>query len=168
MLGSSLIPQPYAALARVAAVALVLLAVFAIGHHSGAVSVQTKWDAERANQTVAVAKAQAKQAEHVAAVIQKQTTITEDTDRDYQTARSALAAFNARGVRDVVAGRDHPRVPAVAATAGQPDAGSADAGLGADAPEAVDQCAALRSDAALTTLQLLHLQDWIVRQSAPP
>ena len=54
----SLIPAPYQVLAKIAAVAIFLLSLYAYAHHQGAKSVQAKFDAYKAKETAAVLKAE--------------------------------------------------------------------------------------------------------------
>ena len=62
--------------------------LFAGGCQFGTNRVTVKWDAEKA----ATAEAVAKQAEHVAAVTVKQSTINQEISNDFQKAKAAIAA----------------------------------------------------------------------------
>lgn len=184
MLGSSLVPNPYGVIARVSAVALTAVALLATGYHYGAAGVQAEWDAEKADQKIAEAHTRQQQAERITATVLRQTDITQETDHAFALGRAALSDLY--GVRNDGA-RHHPDVPAGAGTARKPDGRPADARPGAAAPtpdvrdvrddeiqligpaQPTDgECASLRADAALTTLQLLHLQAWVAEQGAIP
>lgn len=167
MLGlPQIIPAPYRIAGLLLGLALALGAAWAHGHHTAAVAADRERTAEHGSQAVAVAQAGEQQAKHVASVVLRQTKINQDSDNAFNLGRAALSDLYR--VRDNATRRDHPAVPAGASPASEPDASAPDDRPGADAPAAVDQCAALSADAALTTLQLLHLQAWIREQGTVP
>lgn len=179
-----LIPTQYRIAGAVIAAALVAIALLATGYHYGAAGVQADWDAKKADQKIADAHARQQQAEHITAKVLRQTDITNEVDHAFSLGRAALSDLY--GVRNDGA-RHHPDVPAGTGTARKPDGRPADArpGAAAPAPDVRDvrddeiqligpaqptdgECAGLRADAALTTLQLLHLRAWIAEQGAIP
>ena len=145
---------------RLIGAAVLAAVVFAGGCQFGANRVTAKWDAEKA----ATAEAIAKQAEHVAAVVVRQSTINQEISNEFQKAKSAIAANRhnllARVPKRVrVDAPDHSSpVPAVPSVAIRTDAAAAD-----PVPAAV--CEKLAEDAAQTTLMVVEFQRWYVRQS---
>ncbi len=177
----NLIPTRYRVAGVLVSAALVALALLATGYHYGAAGVQADWAAEKADQVIADAHARQQQAERVTATVLRQTDITQETDHAFALGRAALSDLY--GVHN--AGARNPYVPAGGGASGKPDGRPADTrpGAGSPAPEVRDvrddeiqligpaqptdgECAGLRADAALTTLQLLHLQAWVVEQGA--
>ena len=134
--------------------------LFAGGCQFGANRVTAKWDAEKA----ATAEAVAKQAEHVVAVVVRQSTINQEISNEFQKAKAAIAADRQHllarvpvRVRVGTADSTDP-VPAVPGIAAGVDAATAD-------PVSVAACERLAEDAALTTLMVVAFQRWYVRQS---
>lgn len=167
MLGlPQIIPAPYRIAGLLLGLALALGAAWAHGHHTASSAAARERTAERASQAVAVARAGEQQAKRIASVVLRQTTITQDSDHAFALGRAALSDLYR--VRDNTTRRDRPAVSAGADAAREPHATTADDRPGSDAPAPVDQCEALRADAALSTLQLLHLQAWIREQGAVP
>ena len=148
--------------------ASVLAAVlFAGGCQFGANRVTAKWDAEKA----ATAEAVAKQAEHVAAVVVRQSNINQEISNDFQKAKSAIVADRRHllarvPVRVRVDTADSPGpVPAIPDVAARTDAATADPVSVAEWSASSAACEKLAEDAALTTLMVVAFQRWYVRQS---
>ena len=134
--------------------------LFAGGCQFGTNRVTVKWDAEK----VATSQVVAKQAEHVAAVVVRQSTINQEISNDFQKTKATIAADRQhllarvpQRVRVDTADSTGP-VPAIPDVAARTDAATAD-----PVPAAV--CEKLAEDAALTTLMVVEFQRWYVRQS---
>ena len=135
--------------------------LFAGGCQFGTNRVTVKWDAEK----TATSQVVAKQAEHVAAVTVKQSTINQEISNDFQKAKAAIAADRQHllarvpvSVRIVAPDSAGP-VPAVPGIAAGVDAATAD-------PVSVAVCERLAEDAALTTLMVVAFQRWYREQSS--
>ncbi len=145
---------------RLIAAGVLAAVLFAGGCQFGANRVTAKWDAEKA----ATAEAVAKQAEHVAAVVVRQSTINQEISNEFQKAKAAIVADRQHllarvPVRVRVDTPDHTgAVPAVPGVATRTDAASAD-------PVSAAACEKLAEDAAQTTLMVVEFQRWYVRQS---
>ena len=153
---TALVPMPY----RLAGIALLSAALFAFGWLKGAGHVQGEFDRYLADEKAAVAAQEAR----TKAISATQKTIT--------TASEAHHAATTTALRDLYGpGRLQPpaagggllsRFPAASLRV---DAPAADTGPGSDGPASrPDDYPRLRSDAALTTVQLLELQAWILDQ----
>ena len=136
--------------------ASVLAAVlFAGGCQFGANRVTAKWDAEKA----ATSQVVAKQVEHVAAVVVRQSTINQEISNEFQKAKAAIVADRQHllarvpvRVRVDTADSAGP-VPAVPDVATRIDAATAD-------PVPAAACEKLAEDAAQTTLMVVAFQRW--------
>ena len=133
--------------------------VFAGGCQFGANRVTAQWDAEK----VATSQVVAKQAEHVAAVVVRQSTINQEISNDFKKAKAAITADRQRllarvpvRVRVDTADSAGP-VPAVPSVTARVDAATAD-----PVPAAV--CEKLAEDAAQTTLMVVQFQRWYREQ----
>ncbi len=140
--------------------------LFAGGCQFGTNRVTAKWDAEK----VATAEAIAKQAEHVAAVVVRQSTINQEISNEFQKAKAAIAADRQHLLARVPVGvhvdtADNtgaaPTVPSVAA---RTDAATADPVSAAGRPEISAACEKLVEDAAQTTLMVVAFQRWYREQ----
>ena len=135
--------------------------LFAGGCQFGTNRVTVKWDAEK----VATSQVVAKQAEHVAAVVVRQSTINQEISNEFQKAKAAIVADRQHllarvPVRLRVVAPDHPGpVPAVPGIAAGVDAATAD-------PVSAAACEQLAEDAALTTLMVVAFQRWYRNQFA--
>ena len=144
---------------RLIAAGVLAAVLFAGGCQFGANRVTAKWDAEK----VATAEAVAKQAEHVAAVAVRQSTINQEISNQFQKAKAAIAADRQHLLARVpvsvrVAPPDHPGpVPAVPIVAAGADATAAD-------PVPAASCEQLAEDAAQTTLMVVAFQRWYREQ----
>ena len=140
--------------------------LFAGGCQFGANRVTAKWDAEK----VATVEAVAKQAEHVAAVAVRQSTINQEISNEFQKAKTAIAADRHNLLARVpvsvrVVAPDHPSpVSAVPDVAARTDAATADPVPAADRPEISPACEKLAEDAAQTTLMVVQFQRWYREQ----
>lgn len=136
------------------------LFLFVFGWSRGASHVQTQYDAYR----TAVEAAGRAQAAKTETITQAQSVVTAQSEKTYDQGTPALRNLYGPGrVRDSNT-RRRP-VSTVPDAAGIADAAPADAGssAGSVAPDQA-QCAGLESDAAVTTRQLLYLQDWVEQQ----
>ena len=144
---------------RLIAAGVLATVLFAGGCQFGTNRVTVKWDAEK----TATSQVVAKQAEHVAAVTVKQSTINQEISNDFQKAKAAIAADRQHllarvpvSVRIVAPDSAGP-VPAVPGIAAGVDAATAD-------PVSVAACERLAEDAALTTLMVVEFQRWYREQ----
>ena len=144
---------------RLIAASVLATVLFAGGCQFGANRVTAKWDAEK----VATSQVVAKQAEHVAAVVVRQSTINQEISNEFQQAKAAIVADRQHllarvPVRLRVVAPDHPGpVPAIPDVAARTDAATAD-------PVSAAACEKLAEDAAQTTLMLLEFQRWYREQ----
>ena len=144
---------------RLIAAGALATVLFAGGCQFGANRVTAKWDAEKA----ATAEAIAKQAEHVDAVVVRQSTINQEISNEFQKAKVAISADRQHllarvPVRVRVDTPDHPGpVPAVPDVATRTDAATAD-------PVSAAACEKLAEDAAQTTLMVVEFQRWYQKQ----
>ena len=140
---------------RLIAASVLATVLFAGGCQFGANRVTAKWDAEK----VATSQVVAKQAEHVAAVVVRQSTINQEISNEFQKAKAAIVADRQHllarvPVRVRVEATDHPGpVPAVPDVATRIDAATAD-------PVPAAACEKLAEDAAQTTLMVVEFQRW--------
>ena len=144
---------------RLIAASVLATVLFAGGCQFGANRVTAKWDAEK----VATSQVVAKQAEHVAAVVVRQSTINQEISNEFQQAKAAIVADRQHllarvpvRVRVDTADSAGP-VPAVPVAATRTDAATAD-----PVPAAV--CEKLAEDAAHTTLMVVAFQRWYREQ----
>lgn len=115
-----------------------------------------------------VASAGARQEARTAAAVRNQRSITQQTETTYVQGNDAVRRLYGPGrVRKPETDPRRGELPAIPQAAGEPDAATANPGPGAALPAAgEDPCGALKSDAAVTTRELLFLQDWIRQQQA--
>ena len=144
---------------RLIAASVLATVLFAGGYQFGANRVTAEWDAEK----VATAEAVAKQAEHVAAVVVRQSTINQEISNEFQQAKAAIVADRQHllarvpvRVRVDTADSAGP-VPAVPVAATRTDAATAD-------PLPAAACVKLAEDAAHTTLMVVAFQRWYREQ----
>jgi hypothetical protein len=164
---SGLIPEPYRLAARAGAalvvVALIAAAVFAYGSHREHI-VQQKWDQAEDKRKREGAEAVAKRARENAATMLVQNQITQESDHAYQTTALTLRDLYGPGrVRQQSASIERAAgLSGSASSPGKPHGAVADgrSGAGGTAAETGAECEGLRSDAAVTTAQLLALQQW--------
>ena len=136
--------------------------LFAGGCQFGANRVTAQWDSEKA----ATSQVIAKQAEHVAAVVVRQSTINQEISNEFQKTKAAIAADRLHllarvPVRVRVDAPDHPGpVPAVSDVAARVDAATADPVPFAEQPPTSAACEKLAEDAAQTTLMVVAFQRW--------
>ena len=146
---------------RLIAAGVLAAVMFAGGCQFGANRVTAKWDAEKA----ATSQVVAKQAEHVAAVTVQQSTINQEISKEFQKAKTAIAADRQHllarvPVRVRVDAPDHPGpLPAVPSVTAGVDAATAD-------PVSAAACEKLAEDAAQTTLMVVEFQRWHREQAA--
>ena len=140
---------------RLIAAGVLATVLFAGGCQFGTNRVTVKWDAEK----VATSQVVAKQAEHVAAVVVRQSTINQEISNEFQKAKAAIVADRQHllarvpeRVRIYAANSAGP-VPAVPDVATRTDAATAD-------PVSAAVCEKLAEDAALTTLMVVEFQRW--------
>lgn len=151
-----LIPLPY----RLLLLGALLAAGAASGYRSGAAHVQAKFNTYQA----AVEAAGKAQTEKTEAAIQTQKTLTAQTETDYAKSATALRTLYGPGRVRHNNTRRRP-VPAVPGAAVIADAAPADSFTDPDGFAAQNpRCLPLERDAAMTTLQLLHLQAWVAGQ----
>lgn len=132
-----------------------ILAAFAAAAVAGGAKVY-QWEEHRYAATIAKVKAagdqqNAKTAEQVKA----QKTITADVARAFDSNVRSIDAYYARRLRNAIASRS--KMPAVSNAPGKLDATAPDV---AATPEYIK----LTHDCALTTAQLVNLQNWIIEQ----
>ena len=154
-----LIPWPY----RLLALALLAAALFGAGWVKG-----MQYGADDHAEFAARVAAQGEAAEaRTHATVRRQAAITTDTETTYVQGSTDLLRLHGPGRLRGQAHFAGVKLPALPDPAAEPDAAAADAGPGAaePAPDA-DACAGLRSDAAMTTRQLLFLQGWVEQQAA--
>lgn len=155
-----LIPLPWRLGAAVIVALAALSAAWAHGHRVGAAETGRALDDYRASVSNAVAKRAAQTVETQS----RQSKITQETDDAWHQNLNALHAYYDGRLRQRAAANGGRAVSGVSSPAGGADAAAADArsGTAASAPDPVDQ---LERAAAVTTLQLLELQDWVTRQA---
>ena len=147
---------------RLIGAAVLAAVVFAGGCQFGANRVTAKWDAEKAETAQAVAK----QAEHVAAVVVRQSTINQEISNEFQKAKTAITADRQHllarvPVRVRVGAPDSSgSVPAIPDVAARTDAATADPVPFAEQPPTSAACEKLAEDAAQTTLMVVEFQRW--------
>lgn len=156
---TGLIPWPY----RLLAMALLAAALFGAGWVKG----MQHGAADHAEFAARVAALGDAAEARTRATVRRQAAITTHTETTYAQGSTDLRRLHGPGR---LRGQSHfggVKLPAIPDPAGQSDGPAADAGLGAadPAPDG-DACAGLRSDAAVTTRQLLFLQGWVERQAA--
>jgi hypothetical protein len=140
---------------RLLGIGVLAAVLFAGGCQFGANRVTAKWDAEK----VATVEAVVKQAEHVAAVAVRQSTINQEISNEFQKTKTAITADRQHLLARVpvrvrvVAPDSAGPVPAVPVAATRTDAATAD-----PIPSVV--CEKLAEDAALTTLMVVEFQRW--------
>ncbi len=146
--------------------AVLAAVLFAGGCQFGAYRVIAKWDAEK----VATAQVVAKQAEHIAAVTVRQSTVNQEISNEFQKAKAAISADRLHLLARVpVSVRiDAPDsagpVPAVPDDATRTDAATADPVPATERSGPINACEKLAEDAALTTLMVVEFQRWHERQ----
>ena len=133
--------------------------LFAGGCQFGANRVTAQWDAEK----VATSQVVAKQAEHVAAVVVRQSTINQEISNEFQKAKAAIAADRQHLLARVP---ERVRVDTADSTGPVPAITGIAAGVDATAADAVSAavCEKLAEDAALTTLMVVAFQRWYREQ----
>lgn len=149
-----MVPLPYRVCAAVAACLALLAGAYVTGRQHGADSLQAKWSVERA----AIAQAVAKQAIHIAAVAEAQSTATQESDRDTQTRIAAVHRLYADRVRKPASDRAGT-LPAAAEAAGDSAPGTADAGPVAGGLRA-ESWGQLAERCAVTTVIAQGWQEW--------
>lgn len=151
---TGLIPWPY----RLLAMALLAAALFGAGWVKGMQHGATE-HAEFAARVAALGDAAEARTR---ATMRRQAAITTHTETTYAQGSTDLRRLHGPGR---LRGQPHfggVKLPAIPDPARQPDDPAADPrpGSAEPAPDA-DACAGLRSDAAVTTRQLLFLQGWV-------
>lgn len=154
---SQILPWPYRILALVAMAAALFGAGWVKGLRDGA--------DEHAEFAAQVASLGAAAEERTRATVRRQTAITTRTETTYAQGSDNLRRLHGLGRMRGPAHFGGLKLPSIPGSSGQSDGTTADAGSGTADP-AADACAGLRSDAAVTTRQLLFLQDWVARQGA--
>lgn len=151
-----LIPWPY----RLLALALLAAALFGAGWVKG----MQHGAAEHAEFAARVAALGDAAEARTRATVRRQAAITTHTETTYAQGSTDLRRLHGPGRLRGQAHFGGVKLPALPDPARQSDGPAADAGLGAadPAPDG-DACAGLRSDAAMTTRQLLFLQGWVER-----
>lgn len=154
-----LIPCPY----RLLAMALLAAALFGAGWVKG----MQHGAADHAEFAARVAALGDAAEARTRATVRRQAAITTHTETTYAQGSTDLRRLHGPGRLRGEAPFGGVKLPALPDPAGQSDGPAADAGPGAvePAPDG-DACAGLRSDAAVTTRQLLFLQGWVERQGA--
>lgn len=156
---TGLIPWPY----RLLALTLLAAALFGAGWVKG----MQHGAADHAEFAARVAALGDAAEARTRATVRRQAAITTDTETTYAQGSADLRRLHGPGRLRGQAHFGGIKLPTVPISPGQSDGPTADAGPGAaeSAPD-TDACAGLRSDAAVTTRQLLFLQDWVERQAA--
>lgn len=154
---STIVPWPWRILALVALAAAIYGVGWVKGLHAGATD-----HAEFASRVAALGAAAEERAR---ATVRRQADITIHTETTYAQGSDNLRRMYGPGRMRGSAHFGGVKLPSIPGSSGQPDGTTADAGSGTADP-AADACAGLRSDAAVTTRQLLFLQDWVARQGA--
>ena len=151
---------------RLIGASVLVAMVFAGGCQFGANRVTAKWDAEKA----ATSQVIAKQAEHVAAMVVRQSTINQEISNEFQKTKAAIAADRLHllarvPVRVRIGTADSPGpMPAVSDVAARVDAATADPVPFAEQPPTSAACEKLPEDAAQTTLMVVAFQRWYREQ----
>ena len=151
---------------RLIAIGALAAVLFAGGCQFGENRVTAKWDAEK----LAGARVVAKQAEHVAAVNEQESTINQEISSEFQKTKAATSTNG----RDLLA-RIPVRVRVDAASCDSavssiPDSPIRTAAIAADVVPVAEQptssaaCEKLAEDAAQTTLMLVEFQRWYLQQ----
>lgn len=139
------------------------IAIWAYGYVSG-----LQHEADRhANFASQVSALGAGQEVRTKATVHAQKSVTQQTEAQYVQGDSALRGLYGPGRMLQQPDFSSLKLSAFPFAAGKPDAGPADPrpSTASSAP-GEDACAALKSDAAVTTRMLLFLQDWADRQKA--
>jgi hypothetical protein len=142
------LPTPYMWLGFLA----LLAAGWGHGYLTGALHEHDQF-AKYAAETEALAAVQAKK---VSATISKQKSVTLEVSNAYAQSLDALHRHYAGRVRKP---SGSCALPAIPGATGEPDAGPADIGSGPAEFASIEAC-------AVTTLQLIVLQDWITEQQS--
>lgn len=143
-------------LLKMIGLALVAVGLFGYGYYKGKESGQKELDLFRA-QVVATARAQADVAAHVA---KQQKETNDEINKGYQSELAATHAY----YRGLLAHAARSRaMPALPTTTGSTDATSSDTVPPAAVSIPLDGLH-LAEDCALTTVQLVNLQEWVRRQ----
>lgn len=144
-----------------------LLVALIFGIQIGQSRVQRAWDAEKQQAALTLAK----QEQHVADTLHAQRTINQEISNEFQTKKGLLAGLRP-ALRDgdvglrIQSSHDPGTMPALSSIAAGIATAPADA-----VPDSADlatgiSCEQLARDSAETTLMVLELQQWHVRQSA--
>lgn len=156
---SQILPWPYRILALVAMAAALFGAGWVKGLRDGA--------DEHAEFAAQVASLGAAAEERTRATVRRQTAITTRTETTYAQGSDNLRRLHGLGRMRGPAHFGGLKLPSIPGSSGQSDGPAADAGSGAgSSASAEDACAGLRSDAAVTTRQLLFLQGWVEQMQA--
>lgn len=146
---------------RALAVAALVAAVWGHGWVKGAAHVEAEFDSFK-GQVMAVGSVQ--KAKHEA-VAKQGAAITASVGGEYAKSVEGVSDLYGHGrVRSSARSSTTTTVPEAP---GRTDERPADPGLGAVIiASGENECKALRADAALTTIQLLYLRDWVDQQAA--
>lgn len=155
----NLIPIQYRIAAGLVAAALLSAGLFVAGYRMGA----SNGERDLADYKAAVAAQAATQAAQTIAAEREAAKKTEEVENAWFQNLDALHTHYAGRLRKQSANGGRS-VPGNAEPAGRADADAADPAACSAAP-APEDCAALERNAAVTTLQLLSLQDWIRQQA---
>ncbi len=141
---------------------LLLLMAFLLGLQMGQSRLQRQWDTEK--QTVQIA--QAKQEQHVADVARVQYQISKEISDDYRKKSSLLANRNVVSERLLDnAGVDAGSLPDVSIASERANGDTANYVPIATRDEGASlSCEGMNHDAAQSTLMLVELQKWLLRQ----
>ena len=163
---TTLIGGPYKWAIAGAAILVVVLGIYAKGHHDGSVSVQNKWDIEKAQQAIELAKHNAEVADIVlqSAKISDEASIAYDQKieniRKYYESNSHSTVKQSTGrVCNSASNRsgDLSTVPNTAVAADEEAANDGYVAPGIKIETLPERCAE-------TTQQLLELQGWVLSQ----
>lgn len=146
---------------RALAVALLVAAVWGHGWVKGAAHVEAKFDAFRDQVSAAGGVQKAKHE----AVTKQGAAITASVGGEYAKAVNGVSDLYGHG--RVRSSARSSSAPTVSEAPGRADETTADPRPGASVVTSGEtECKALKSDAAVTTTQLLYLQDWVEQQAA--
>jgi len=166
-----MIPAPYLLIIKIGLIGVLFAAVFGYGHHLGSKGVQARWDSEKAQTTIAIAKLKDENEKHNAEILAQHQADNVKVSQDHEQALQAvtqkyntdLAAIKSRGgLRIPVSACSSSTTTGTKATS---DSGRNEDSTGTIAlPEQItNDLFSFANEADEVTEQLRACQSWIVR-----
>lgn len=163
-----MIPSPYLLLAKIGLIGVLLAGVFGYGHYVGSSGVQSRWDSEKAQTTLAIAKLKEDHAAENAKVQQDNELRSINAEKKHEQDLDAL------NQKYLAASNSGLRIPSTACNSVAPPTsaqGSSDTNEASTIrlpPETERRLFDLAKSADQTSLQLLALQQWIIDSGLYP